>query len=203
MPNGNGLPTLVDRRHELAVWMGSRCATRQTPVPTLMVLVTAAAASAHDRDPWHRSITWADRARGKADLRDNGMWLCSGDHTGVEPALLGGDAKLLRRHRIVGEEHRDANMHCVFSQAAFAAFGTARRPCGSTLSISSLVCAITCSRLPTGRRMNFATPPATYWADAVKDRSGVADRELLVGIAAGALGVGVHRLLTVASGEPK
>ena len=28
----------------LAVWMGSRCTTRQTPVPSLIVLVTTAAA---------------------------------------------------------------------------------------------------------------------------------------------------------------
>ena len=28
----------------LAVWIGSRCATRQTPVPTLIFFVTAAAA---------------------------------------------------------------------------------------------------------------------------------------------------------------
>ena len=52
----------------LAVWMGSRCATRQTPVPTLIVFVTAALAAVTDR-PY--AGAWNDGSRLATGSSDN------------------------------------------------------------------------------------------------------------------------------------
>src|SRR5512139_871783 len=83
-----------------------------------------------------------------------------------EAAFLQGRRELRRRHGVVGEEHRRADMHGFPSYAAaFAFLGHRASTSGSTFSISFLVWAMIASPSgPTGRRMNFSIPTATYSA---------------------------------------
>ena len=116
----------------------------------------------------------------------------------VEAALLRRDRQFLRRHRIVGEEHRDAEMHGFLlpRRRLRPVFRLSRCTpiCGSTFSMSCLRLGDHLLAAADRAQDELLDAARHVLADPLEDRVGVADRELLVRVAAGALGVGVHRL---------
>src|SRR5258708_10320827 len=86
-PNRNRPPeTWSSEATSFAVWIVSRCTTRQTPVPSLIVWVTAAAALSVTNG----SMTWeyclgSSPPDGNGDLRDRGGGECPGAQTDSEP----------------------------------------------------------------------------------------------------------------------